>query len=105
MTVRVVVVWACVVACAWESFHYVRVFRSDSRLAAHAVAHAPQKPRVWLNYGRALVLSGHSDAAVAAFERAERLAMAPHIPIWDREDVRTAATGNRRLLAALRSIR
>jgi len=91
-------------AYAWDSYGYVRVWSSELRLAAYVAAHAPEKPRARLNLGRALLLSGRLDEAAVELDLAEELSAGAAVPSWDREDVRVAARQNRLLTAALRAL-
>lgn len=47
----------------------LQVWSDESRLWADAVAHSPEKPRPWLNLGRAYALDGATDLAIWATER------------------------------------
>ena len=59
----------------------VQVWGDDPQLWADAVAHSPQKPRPWINYGRLLALAGRGDDAAAAYRRA--LELAPPRDRWE----------------------
>lgn len=69
---------------------YAAVFQSDLTLWPYAVQQTPRKPRPLVNYGLALVEAGDLQGARRAFERAQVLAVQPHIPLWDRNDTMNA---------------
>lgn len=80
---------------------YAPVWTSELALWERAVRQAPHKPRPALNYGIALVMQGRRAEARAQWERAIQLAQAPHIPVWDRDEITAVATANLQTLDEL----
>ena len=99
--------WCCaglLLSYTIQTARYLQVWHSDLTLWAYAVQQAPFKPRPRLNYGRALLLTGNFDDAERAFLIALTLSDQPHVPAWDRRDVREAATTNLEALAVMRAL-
>ncbi len=71
--------------CAWLTHGQIQHWASDVTLWAHAVEHAPFKPRPAMNYGVALLEADQRAEAGEWFQRAAYLARLPHIPSWDRQ--------------------
>lgn len=73
-------------------------------LWAHAVQHAPQKPRPAANLAKALILRGDLEQADRWLSRTLALAAQSHVPSYDRNDAITAVTANFQTLAIIRAI-
>ena len=82
----------------------VQVWRSEPSLWAHAVEHAPLKPRPVVNLARALILSGHTADAERLLSRALALAEQPHVLDFDRRDAVMAATANLQTTAIMQAV-
>ena len=83
---------------------YVRVWRSDLELWAHAASRAPLKPRPAVNLAQALIRSGQFDEAERWLIWSVALADQPHVPAHDREDALAAAATNLQTVGVLRAI-
>jgi len=58
-----------------------QVWQSALALWADASQKAPEKPRIWVNYGTALHFAGRYDEAVKAYDRALALGYDPTVPV------------------------
>lgn len=58
-----------------------QVWQSALALWADASEKAPQKPRIWVNYGTALHFAGRYEEAVRAYDRALALGYDPTVPV------------------------
>jgi tetratricopeptide (TPR) repeat protein len=58
-----------------------RVWQSALALWRDASTKAPQKPRIWVNYGTALHFAGKFQEAVVAYDRAIGLGYDPTVPV------------------------
>jgi Flp pilus assembly protein TadD len=58
-----------------------QVWQSALALWADASQKAPEKPRIWVNYGTALHFAGRYEDAVKAYDRALALGYDPTVPI------------------------
>lgn len=58
-----------------------------------------------LNYGLALLFSGHLDEAERAMTRTVAIAQLPHVPSYDRAEALAAARGNLQVIAVIRSVK
>jgi tetratricopeptide (TPR) repeat protein len=58
-----------------------QVWQSALALWADASTKAPQKPRIWVNYGTALHFAGRYEEAVKAYDRALALGYDPTVPV------------------------
>ncbi len=58
-----------------------QVWQSALALWADASQKAPQKPRIWVNYGTALHFAGRYDEAVKAYDRALSFGFDPTVPL------------------------
>lgn len=77
----------------------VYVYGDEGRVWADAVAHAPEKPRPWINLGRVWAQRGDVGGAHAAYTRAWRLAQAPERGRYEAQAGTGIALVNRALLA------
>lgn len=70
---------AVAVAVLWTGLTSQRValWTSERALWANAVAHAPLKPRPWVNLGKQYALEGADRLAADAYETGIRLTQAP----------------------------
>lgn len=96
--------WGLLVVYAVLLSSQVPVWRSEQTLWAHAVRHAPQKPRPVLNHAKALLLAGRVSEAERGFLRVRALAEQPHIPAYDRIDALQAADGNLQMVPVFRML-
>jgi tetratricopeptide (TPR) repeat protein len=58
-----------------------KVWQSALALWKDASDKAPEKPRIWVNYGTALHFAGRFDQAVVAYDRALSLGFDPTVPL------------------------
>lgn len=96
---------AWVLAQLFATAAQIPVWRSEVSLWTQAAQHAPEKPRAWVNLGRALLLSGHADYAEQSFSRAIAVASSPHVRPFDREDAMRAAQSNLETVTVLRLVK
>ena len=70
-----IVIWAT--GCLVATHSRIARWGSEPALWADAAAHAPNKPRPWINLGRQYALSGDARAAEAAYRRGMAAADTP----------------------------
>ncbi len=100
---QIVVLLFILTATAYPTRAYVEMWRSDLTIWQHAATVSPQKPRVLVNYGLALMRDGHLDEAQRVFLLAQTAAAQPWVPSWDRQDTIQATARNLTVIALLRA--
>jgi len=75
---------AWLLACVYQTRQYATAWSSEQTLWRWAAQMAPQKPRPWVNYSAALMLTRQLDAALVVMDHAERVTAGAHVPTWDR---------------------
>lgn len=99
MAWRSVVVGALLCWYGVSTWRQVEVWRSEVALWERAVAEAPYKPRVWVNYGVALAAERRVREAGEALSRGLQLASAPWVPLDDAAVTRRTVEANLRAWA------
>ena len=90
--------WLVFVGLALLTDARVMVWSSDVTLWREVVQTSPNKPRGWVNYGKALAVAGENDWAQAAYDRALVASADPRRSARERQIGRTTALLNLGLL-------